>query len=87
MSSQLPSYNTSAHLTHLQAFVCPGEAHGLEALEVGHLSLRPGHASAVRVCDAGGEGFDVPLRQGEVSLGGPHVTLPSNQAGKKRENK
>ena len=48
------------HQAALQLLVGPGEAHGLEALEVSHLPSQPCHTSTVGVRDTGREGFDVP---------------------------
>ena len=54
------------HLPGLQLLVGPGEAHGLEALEVCHLSSQPGNTSTVGVRDTGREGLDVPCCLGQL---------------------
>ena len=70
------------HLPGLQLLVGPGEAHGLEALEVGHLPSQPGDPGTVRVGDTGREGFDVPCCRGQSILDFLEVAIASDKGGK-----
>ena len=74
------------HLPGLQLLVGPGEAHGLEALEVGHLPSQPVHPGTVGVGDTGREGFDVPCCRGQTIIV-LQVDIASDKGGKESKGK
>ena len=74
------------HLPGLQLLVGPGEAHGLEALEVGHLPSQPGDPGTVRVGDTGREGFDVPCCRGQP-IHVLEVAIAGDKGGKESKGK
>ena len=82
--------NIYLHLAPLQLFICPREAHGLEALEVGQLSTQPRHTGTVWVGDTGGGSFDVPRCHGgqaDILLVALEVAIASDKGGKENKGK